>query len=117
MVNVSVDMLRILAMHVTGAVLTPCRLKSKVMASFVFISMVLVFFPLMDVLFTLFLEVNECLDNNGGCNQTCINTAGSFQCNCSTGYVLAPDGRGCNGIYTTVKDQSKHSIHCEFNIE
>ena len=42
-------------------------------------------------------DVNECQTNNGGCNQTCSNTYGSFECSCGTGYSLAMDGEDCNG--------------------
>ena len=42
-------------------------------------------------------DVNECLVNNGGCQQICTNTDGSFMCSCNTGYVLAGNGLGCNG--------------------
>ena len=34
----------------------------------------------------MFLDVNECLDQNGGCEQTCLNTEGSYQCGCYEGY-------------------------------
>lgn len=46
---------------------------------------------------TKFSDVNECLTNNGGCSQTCTNSVGSFSCGCNTGYLLANDGRTCNG--------------------
>ena len=42
-------------------------------------------------------DINECQTSNAGCNQTCINTVGSFQCFCDTGYTLASDNLGCNG--------------------
>ena len=29
--------------------------------------------------------------------QTCTNVPGSFTCSCRNGYLIAPDGRGCNG--------------------
>ena len=44
-----------------------------------------------------FSDVDECQTNNGGCNQTCKNTYGSFECACSPGYTLAEDNLGCNG--------------------
>ena len=44
------------------------------------------------------LDVNECLTDNGGCNQTCINTGGSHQCSCWSGYELASDNHTCNGM-------------------
>jgi hypothetical protein len=33
-------------------------------------------------------DVNECLDNNGGCHQKCLNTPGNFQCMCNVGFEL-----------------------------
>ena len=45
----------------------------------------------------LYADVNECQTSNGGCNQTCTNTDGSFECACKTGYALAEDNLGCNG--------------------
>ena len=42
-------------------------------------------------------DVNECDTNNGGCNQMCTNTGGSFECSCGVGYVLANDDLNCAG--------------------
>ncbi len=44
------------------------------------------------------LDVNECLEDNGGCDQECNNTIGSFFCTCGGGYTLDSDGLSCNGI-------------------
>ena len=41
--------------------------------------------------------MNECQTNNGGCNQTCTNSYGSFKCFCDVGYSLAIDGLDCDG--------------------
>ena len=41
--------------------------------------------------------MDECNTNNGGCNQTCNNTYGSFKCSCIKGYQLAADNLSCNG--------------------
>lgn len=43
-------------------------------------------------------DVNECLVNNGGCEDTCINTQGSYQCGCPTGFRLAANRRDCEDI-------------------
>ena len=54
-------------------------------------------------------DVNECLVNNGGCVQACINLVGSYRCACNTGYefenlpegtppTLTNTGRACIGI-------------------
>ena len=33
-------------------------------------------------------DINECELDNGGCDQTCMNINGSFECSCSSGYTL-----------------------------
>ncbi|XP_050084078.1 low-density lipoprotein receptor-like isoform X1 [Anopheles aquasalis] len=40
---------------------------------------------------------NECLENNGGCSQNCIDTPASFYCDCKAGYKLS-DNRTCVDI-------------------
>ena len=42
-------------------------------------------------------DVNECLDDNGGCQYTCLNTPGSYHCSCPSGYQLDSDGKHCSG--------------------
>ena len=42
-------------------------------------------------------DVDECSTNNGGCEQTCTNEEGSFQCSCDSGFTLDDDGLNCNG--------------------
>ena len=45
------------------------------------------------------LDINECSTSNGGCEDTCVNTDGSFECSCSTeGYQLSGDGLTCQGM-------------------
>uniref|UniRef100_A0A8C9WIZ8 Growth arrest-specific 6 n=1 Tax=Scleropages formosus TaxID=113540 RepID=A0A8C9WIZ8_SCLFO len=34
-------------------------------------------------------DINECSNNNGGCEHLCNNTLGSYRCSCQQGYVLA----------------------------
>ena len=43
------------------------------------------------------LDVNECSTNNGGCQHECINTGGSYECRCRSGYQLSSNGRSCTG--------------------
>ena len=52
--------------------------------------------------FFLLLDVNECLDNKGNCSDNCINTPGSYHCECPTGYILQPNKRDCEGEYTYI---------------
>ena len=47
-------------------------------------------------------DIDECLTDNGGCETLCVNTAGSFQCSCDAGYILAPDNFTCDGTPTNL---------------
>lgn len=42
-------------------------------------------------------DVNECTIDNGGCQDQCCNTIGSYYCKCQAGQKLEEDGRGCEG--------------------
>ena len=44
-------------------------------------------------------DIEECDINNGGCEQNCTNTIGSFVCSCSVGYNLTENGINCTGMY------------------
>ncbi|XP_078603619.1 uncharacterized protein LOC144877552 isoform X4 [Branchiostoma floridae x Branchiostoma japonicum] len=41
-------------------------------------------------------DVDECASNNGGCEGTCTNNVGSFDCACGAGLVLNTDGLACD---------------------
>uniref|UniRef100_H2Z0Z3 EGF-like calcium-binding domain-containing protein n=1 Tax=Ciona savignyi TaxID=51511 RepID=H2Z0Z3_CIOSA len=41
------------------------------------------------------LDKNECMENNGGCQEICINTLGSYRCSCNGTKYLAIDGLMC----------------------
>ena len=41
------------------------------------------------------IDTNECMLNNGECSQKCVNTLGSYNCSCNTGYESI--GQDCNG--------------------
>ena len=43
-------------------------------------------------------DINECLEENHSCQHICINTNGSYVCDCNEGYALTSDGRTCRGI-------------------
>ncbi len=53
--------------------------------------------------FDLWSDIDECQYRNGGCDQRCTNTIGSFECSCDEGelYRLAPDGKACYSKYVT----------------
>ena len=42
-------------------------------------------------------DLDECQTNNGGCEQVCNNTVGSFVCSCNEGYSLTSNGFNCTG--------------------
>ncbi|XP_029434430.1 vitamin K-dependent protein S [Rhinatrema bivittatum] len=46
-------------------------------------------------------DINECDDPQnpyGGCNQKCVNLAGSYRCLCEDGYYLSSDKQSCEDI-------------------
>ena len=46
-----------------------------------------------------FVENNECSSSStNNCQQICVNTPGSYNCQCRTGYRLNRDGRTCAGM-------------------
>ena len=50
-------------------------------------------------MFFFFSDNNECSLGTDNCVQTCINTVGSFDCGCSTGFQWNSDEATCNGEY------------------
>lgn len=44
-------------------------------------------------------DVNECAVENGGCQNICVNSEGSYRCECSQGYALQSDGMNCEGEF------------------
>ncbi|XP_035232741.1 tolloid-like protein 1 isoform X2 [Stegodyphus dumicola] len=42
-----------------------------------------------------FTDQDECASENGGCQQICKNTVGSYECSCHNGFVLHPNGHDC----------------------
>ena len=49
-----------------------------------------------------FSEIDECSEGTSNCDHICINTNGSYTCDCDSGHFLQPDGHTCQcgGIYT-----------------
>lgn len=40
-------------------------------------------------------DKDECAKDNGGCQQECVNTFGSYLCRCRNGYRLHENGHDC----------------------
>ena len=47
-------------------------------------------------------DINECANNSGGCSDGCVNTEGSYYCDCPSGYELSDDKKNCVGEWLTV---------------
>ena len=45
-----------------------------------------------------YIDINECSEGLSSCNQLCINTIGSYDCDCYTGFNLKSDNKTCLGI-------------------
>lgn len=57
-------------------------------------------------------DVDECLVANGGCDHTCQNTAGSFQCFCRQGFRLDEDRRSCERELHQSNEMLLHHTPC-----
>ena len=44
----------------------------------------------------MFVDIDECQLGNGGCEHSCVNTQGTFYCECENGYKLDM-GYRCEG--------------------
>lgn len=62
-----------------------------------------------------FVDKDECSKDNGGCQHECINTVGSYVCQCRNGFVLHENKHDCkegeqegSGVvgYTTVSQKA-----------
>lgn len=42
-----------------------------------------------------YIDVDECADNNGGCQHECFNTLGGYECACHSGFTLHPNKHDC----------------------
>lgn len=48
-------------------------------------------------------DVNECMGENGGCEQLCIDLPGTYRCSCVDGYLLTENKVNCTGIHSSIK--------------
>ena len=43
-------------------------------------------------------DINECSNDNAGCQQVCNNLPGSYSCSCNDGFQLDEDKHNCSGM-------------------
>lgn len=55
------------------------------------------------------LDIDECQDKSR-CEQRCINTRGSYNCACASGYVLQPDGYSCSWVEPSIERPTNYCI-------
>lgn len=61
-------------------------------------------------------DIDECQVHNGGCQHRCINTRGSYYCECHPGSRLHVDGRTCLGEEVIVGVSACGSLtRCQYN--
>ena len=61
------------------------------------------------------IDINECSSDTHGCEQNCVNTDGSYHCECQSGYELRQrDKRTCKGKLVLVKCAKVIPITCRY---
>ena len=60
-------------------------------------------------------DVDECLNQNGFCEQTCVNQPGSYHCECEEGYQLfaGPSNNGPNLPAGEDGSEPWHTLHID----
>nr|XP_025044752.1 EGF-like and EMI domain-containing protein 1 [Pelodiscus sinensis] len=67
-------------------------------------------------------DVNECTTENGGSQDQCCNTIGSYYCRCAAGQKLGEDGKSCevmdpctsgNGVCSHICQNERGFVMCE----
>ena len=59
-------------------------------------------------------DINECDLGISGCNQTCINTVGSYYCGCQNGYYLSSDNHTCIGLSLNLHHEFLMKCRCQW---
>ena len=76
-----------------------------------------------------FSEIDECSEGTSNCDHICINTNGSYTCDCDSGHFLQPDGHTCQcgGSFTAVNGSfqtpgwptsyPRENFQCEWHVQ
>lgn len=43
----------------------------------------------------MFLDIDECLLDNGGCQEECVNSEGAYHCMCENGFLIDSEDKKC----------------------
>ena len=62
------------------------------------------------------IDIDECIANNGGCEQICTNTIGSFTCSCTDGYKLIL-GTFCAGRIVKIITKYNLFVQISMNVQ
>ncbi|XP_043914452.1 epidermal growth factor-like protein 7 isoform X2 [Protopterus annectens] len=54
-------------------------------------------------------DVDECYGQQHGCAHHCVNTAGSYRCECQNGYKLSENGKSCKIVEEPLQNKTKSS--------
>lgn len=57
-------------------------------------------------------DIDECEVDNGGCDHICINTVGSYRCECEEGYQCGQDKHQCIDVDECASGQVCNSGYC-----
>lgn len=55
-------------------------------------------------------DVDECGEQSSCCEQDCTNYPGGYECYCSAGYRLNPDGCSCDGMFNPLNVDGSHTF-------
>lgn len=61
--------------------------------------------------------MNECDDNQGYCEQLCVNSEGSYECVCNIGYMLRADRLSCELIAQADSQFLYYFVHKLFAVQ
>jgi hypothetical protein len=70
-------------------------------------------------------DIDECAESPGLCEQNCVNIWGSYRCSCSQGFSLQHDNRwdsifaelGSDIIHVKTSDSAALNVICQFLVE
>ena len=61
------------------------------------------------------IDIDECITNNGGCEQMCTNTIGGFNCSCTAGFNLI-SGTFCRGKISGWQSHNKLLVFVQISM-